>query len=549
MSFLFKGKECKENIKAEYFFNIPEEINIFVFFYRKKLTNKNKLIYCPKCNNFCLIKFDGYRIILENCLNNHLITDLPLEEYYNDLLLSNKKIINNDPFSCFEHQNKFCSFCEYCKMNLCKLCEEKHGNHKDKIIQFNFILRSDMDNYIKEKNKKFEEFRNAIDLIKQDIDNIISKFENIKRNIDIYYNINNDILNVYSSQKINYYILINIFENKFENSLDEIKEIINEKNYIKKLEKLLDLYDEINDVSQIKIKYIVNKNNTNNFSIKAFGENFVNNNKDKCKVIIGNSIESLQSFYPLTEEYEEIILTNIDKITNMSCMFEECESLDSVDDMQNWNTKKVTDMSKLFYFCTSLFELPNISHWNTKNVKNLSDFISGCKVASVPDLSNWDTSSLENMSYMFRDCVNISSLGGIENWNISNVINLSHIFENCSALSEIPDIGKWDTRKVIDFSYIFSGCSFLKTIPENIRKWNTENAEKMGYIINGCNKLENTNIEEIIKDWKFDQVKDKKFIFYGCPTHIKDNIYLNQLNLDKNQSSGELKENDGCKLF
>ena len=514
------------------------------------MTNKNKLIYCPKCNNFCLIKFDGYRIILENCLNNHLITDLPLEQYYNDLLLSNKKKINIDPFSCFEHQNKFCSFCVYCKMNLCKLCEEKHEKHKDKIKQFNSILRSDMDYYIKEKNKKLKEFRNTIDLMKKDIDNIISKLENIKRNMDIYHNINNDILNAYSSQKLNYYILLNIFENKFEDSLDKIKQINNEKNNIKKLEKLLDLYDEINDVHQIKIKYIINKNDNNsNYAIKAFGENFVNNNKDKCKVIIGNSIESLQSFYHLTEEYEEIILTNINEITNMSCMFEECENLDSVDDMQNWNTKKVTDMSKLFYFCTSLFELPNISRWNTINVKNLSDFISGCKVASVPDISNWDTSSLENMSYMFRDYINISYLGGIENWNISNVTNLSHIFENCSALSEIPDLWKWDTRKVIDFSYMFSGCSFLKTIPENIKKWNTENAEKFGYIFNGCNKLENTNIGKIIKDWKLDKVKDKKYIFYGCPTHIKDNMFLNQLDLDKNQSSGELKENDGCKLF
>ena len=544
--FYYKGIKCKDDIVVEYFINKSGEINIFVYLFRKNYKNITKnLITCPKCGNFCIIKFDGFRINLKDCEKKHLLTDLSLEEYNLYSSKSNKIPLNNNPFLCFLHQGKYCSFCKTCKQNLCTDCEEEHIKLNHTIKQFHNILRSDMKEYIKEKNTKMVSLREGINSLKKDINDIIGKLENIKKNLDIYYKINENILNGYVSQKYNYYILKNIYKNDFEHAIKEIQEIIEENNSLKKCEKLFNLFEDINDIHQIKIKYNIN----NSSFTKTFGDDFVSNNKDKCKVIIKGGINNLKTSYLITEDSNEIILTNIHKITDMSCMFKDCVDLDSCGDMAKWNTKSVINMSKLFYFCESLIEIPNISNWNIKNVKNLSDFMTGCKCISTPDFSKWDTSSVEDMSYMFSNCINIPSLSGIENWDTSNVTNLSHIFENCSSLKKIPDIGKWNTEKVVDFSYMFSGCKILERLPDNISKWNTQNAERFGYVFNGCVRLESSNINEIIKFWKFEKVKDKKYIFKGCPQNIIDEIYSGQLNLGNLQGSGELDENSGCKIF
>ena len=544
--FYYKGIKCKDDIVAEYFFKKSGEINIFVYLLRKSCENNIKnLITCPKCGNFCIIKFDGFRINLKDCEKKHLITDLSLEEY-NLYSSKNKQIpLNTNPFLCFVHQGKYCSFCKTCKQNLCTDCEEEHANLNHTIKQFHNILRPDMKEYLKEKNTKMNLLKKGTNSLKKDINEIIGKFENIKKNLDIYYKINENILNAYVNQKYNYYILKNIYKNDFENSIGKIQEIIEENNLVKKCEKLFNLYDDINDVHQIKIKYNINKSSFT----KAFGDDFVFNNKDKCKVILKGGKTNLKTNYLLSEDSSEIILTNIDKVTDMSCMFKDCVDLYSCSDISKWNTKSVTNMSKLFYFCESLIEIPNISNWNISNVKNLSDFMTGCKCISIPDFSKWDTSSVEDMSYMFSNCINIPSLAGIENWDTSNVKNLSHIFENCSSLKNIPDIGKWNTAKVIDFSYMFSGCKILEKLPDNISKWDTNNAERLGYVFNGCARLESSNINEIIKFWKFEKVKDKKYIFKGCPQNIIDEIYLGKLNLENCNSSGDLEENNGCKIF
>jgi hypothetical protein len=52
----------------------------------------------------------------------------------------------------------------------------------------------------------------------------------------------------------------------------------------------------------------------------------------------------------------------IDNITNMSNMFYNCLSLESIPDKFFFNTKNVIDMSGIFFNCKSLKELPNISN-------------------------------------------------------------------------------------------------------------------------------------------------------------------------------------------
>ena len=61
----------------------------------------------------------------------------------------------------------------------------------------------------------------------------------------------------------------------------------------------------------------------------------------------------------------------INKVTNLAGIFNECSSLTELPDISKWNTNNVINMEYMFNKCSSLSYLPDISKWNISNVKNL----------------------------------------------------------------------------------------------------------------------------------------------------------------------------------
>ena len=207
--------------------------------------------------------------------------------------------------------------------------------------------------------------------------------------------------------------------------------------------------------------------------MRIFGDKFVENNKDKCKMIINDN-----EFALFTHIYGEIVngsfeikLKEIKTITDMSYMFYKCNYLP---DISKWDTSNVTNMSGMFSGCNNI---PDISKWDTSNVTNMSGMFSGCK--NFPDISKWDTSNVIDMSFMFCCC---EYLPDISKWNTSNVINMCNMFYHCTNL---PDISKWDTSNVTDMSYMFHKCN---NIPD-ISKWNTSNVINIKGIFGGFTNL------------------------------------------------------------
>ena len=177
-----------------------------------------------------------------------------------------------------------------------------------------------------------------------------NKQENIKENYENKEKANNKI-------KLN-----EIIENKANNNLKN-KEELNEINK-----------DEI--AIQYKIENIVNSKN-----IRIFGDKFVENNKEICKIILNeNEIELCSHLNinanQLNNGIFEIRLKGINKITNMSNMFKsefnDSIPLSSLSDISKLNTQNATNMSFMFYYCESLSSLPDISNWDTKNVTNMN---------------------------------------------------------------------------------------------------------------------------------------------------------------------------------
>ena len=122
--------------------------------------------------------------------------------------------------------------------------------------------------------------------------------------------------------------------------------------------------------NEMIIEYIIKKKN----KIKLFGELFIKNNKNNCKIIIENKEQEIKEYLNVNENDKilKIKLMEIKTITNMSYMFDGCESLRSLSDISNWNINKVTNMRGMFYGCKSLTSLSDISNWNTNIVTNIT---------------------------------------------------------------------------------------------------------------------------------------------------------------------------------
>ena len=90
--------------------------------------------------------------------------------------------------------------------------------------------------------------------------------------------------------------------------------------------------------------------------IRLFGENFVKNNKDKCKIKVGydekkNIFEKLSG---CSDEIIEVQLYGVNNIIDFKGMFKDCDQLIGIVGFPNLNTSKSTDFSDMFYNCISL---------------------------------------------------------------------------------------------------------------------------------------------------------------------------------------------------
>ena len=276
--------------------------------------------------------------------------------------------------------------------------------------------------------------------------------------------------------------------------------------------------DEISDSDEITLQY----NIKNKEKIKLFGNQFIERNKKRCKIIIDNKEQDIIEFYDIDKKDKKDILEikfkKIKSITNFSHMFGDqqynsCHTLTSITDISKWDMKNVTNMSYMFCGCSSLKSIPEISSWDTSNVTNMSYMFCGCSsISSFSDISKWDTSNVTNMSHMFNGCSSLTSLPDISKWNTNNVTNMSYMFNNCSSLPTLPDISQWDMSNVTNISYMFNYCSSLSKLPD-ISKWNIKNVKNMSFMFNCCRAL--SSLPDISK-WDITNVKNMSFMFDNC---------------------------------
>ena len=441
-------------------------------------------IICPKCLSHCKLTFRDYKINLSKCQCKikHQLDNILLEEFeetqkilhnnYSDKNIITKNIIN---YKCEKHQEKFeelfCSYCKTCKKDLCIQCRSEHRNKfKDHIIISFGTLLPDKEILYKE----FKKLKHAIDEAKKNIENIIQKLQKVKISLESLENLAKNIFKNLSKKRRNYKNIITLNKFKFDYVISDLCEINEEIDIKNKFEKIINLYDNIMFTDEINIIYNINEENIRNKEIKILGREFVENNKDKCKIIYKKQSyelnEKLKLIFDKNKNKNENILNikliGINKLSNLSNMFNNCYQLRNLPDISKINAINITDISNMFNRCTNLKYLPDLSRWNTCNIENISGLFKGCSsLKSLPDISKWNTSNFKYMDDVFNGCSKLTEISDISNWDTSNVISMRNLFNGCSSLRSLPNRSKWNIINVKEDAKYYCFNANIESIP------------------------------------------------------------------------------------
>lgn len=159
--FSYNGTIINEEFKLSQIQNsIDKErkiLNILVF--NKEFTGikekieRSKDIICPKCRNNARIDIKNFNFSLYGCINNHNINNLSINEFKQSQNIDISKIICDicKKKNKAEAINQKFYYCLFCQSNLCILCNSIH-NQEHKIVQYdkkNYFCLKHFSNYIK----------------------------------------------------------------------------------------------------------------------------------------------------------------------------------------------------------------------------------------------------------------------------------------------------------------------------------------------------------------------------------------------------------------
>ena len=547
---------------------------------------KSKYIICPICRENAKIKINNFQISLYGCKNGHKIYNLSLDEFNEKQYIDLSKIkcskctktksstFNNEfykcakcninlcplckenhehkaidydkiKYKCINHDDIYIKYCNTCKINICPTCEkETHLNHEISSIDL--------------KDKKYFEIelkklREDIDNINENISIIIERLDNIKDNLEKYYEFEKDMINNYEIQ--NYDILFNL--DKIINYNEIIKDINNKnkgKSISKIIENLMDVYKKINSGKKIKLTIKISYCDVNKniyFLDNTIGSTYINDkteehhhdflkelNESNVDLYINQKKYKFQKYFKPDKEGIYSILLNLkNNITDCSCMFYCCDHLVDID-LSCFNTKNVIDMKNMFYGCSYLTNI-NLSSFNTENVSNMSYMFYGCNKFTSIDLSYFNTENVIDMSYMFYGCNELTSID-LSYFNTKKAITLKGMFSCCTNLTEL-DLSSFNTENITNLNGMFDSCAELKSI--DLSSFNTENATDMSYMFYNCYNLKNINLSS---SFTTKNVTDKSCMFDGC-IELKENdlFFFN----DKNDIIIKKKNDANTPLF
>ena len=175
------------------------------------------------------------------------------------------------------------------------------------------------------------------------------------------------------------------------------------------------------------------------------------NSTDKLNIIAGKKLGIYYLSNAITMEHyfsdndvNVINITSIDlshfnstNVNNTACFFKGCKSLKTIifknseEDSLYFDTSRVKDMSQMFWQCESLESL-DISSFDTSSVTNMFGLFMECLSLQVLDLSNFNTSKVTQINNMFFGS-NLKYLD-ISNFNFESMTSSFYLFDVSTTL-------------------------------------------------------------------------------------------------------------------
>jgi len=284
-----------------------------------------------------------------------------------------------------------------------------------------------------------------------------------------------------------------------------------------------------NKNKSFKFKYMTSEDTQ---EIYILGAAFVNNNKDKCNLIIDDNINcELREKYRFYKKGEHSITLVInDENINFSNLFKfefpksydlydqlmsalaeterdpfpnnfelpkKYNNLIDASSLENLDTSECIDLSYMFYGCHLIKDFNFIKNWDISKCKYFKGIFSFCSFKNLDFLLNWNLKNAITLENMFYGCIYLNDIKDIKNWDVKNVENFSGMFYCCESLIDANDLQNWNMSNAIDINFMFGYCKKLLTV-DSLYKWKLNDKINKLNIIYRCNKL--LNIPTIFKN-------------------------------------------------
>ena len=203
------------------------------------------------------------------------------------------------------------------------------------------------------------------------------------------------------------------------------------------------MFYNCSSLQTVSLKYII-VNNIKNMSYMFYN----------CK--------NLKNFSRTSFSYnEDSMVENIE----MKGMFQNCESLSSLDLGVNFFTKNVVIMWDMFKGCTSLTYL-NLNKFDTSQVTDMESMFEGCESLSSLNLEYFRTPKVLYMNRMFYNCKRLTSLNF--HYITSNSLGtMQQMFYNCQSLKYLDIYSLTEIAQSIEEMFGGASTNFEFCIEEN----------------------------------------------------------------------------------
>ena len=155
----------------------------------------------------------------------------------------------------------------------------------------------------------------------------------------------------------------------------------------------------------------------------------------------------------------------MDKVLDVSYMFDHCQSLTSII-YWKFGINSIINMS--YMFNNDNMEYLDLSNLNTTGVQDMTGIFSSTSYLKSINFGNFDTSKVTTMESMFYHCSALESLD-LSSFNTEVVINMDKMFHSCTSLLNL-NVSSLNTNKVNTMNYMF-GMLNLEYYPHHVEMY------------------------------------------------------------------------------